>query len=139
MKYGVTKKYALCFLIEALGLAGIAAEQEELGSNTIYFGDEVRPRATCTPHARAQRMHATHAVCMPRACRVHVHVHRMRSRARRHLLTVLLTYLPTYVLTYCARRRWPCMATTCVWRTSRASSSSQSIIGGSACRSTHRS
>ena len=75
MKYGVTKKYALCFLIEALGLAGIAAEQEELGSNTIYFGDEVRqppytsldlsstspiyfgdevrPRAACTPHARA--------------------------------------------------------------------------------------
>ena len=50
MKYGVTKKYALCFLIEALGLAGIAAEQEELGSNTIYFGDEVRqPPYTSRP------------------------------------------------------------------------------------------
>ena len=26
---------------QALGLAGIGAEQEELGTNTIYFGDEV--------------------------------------------------------------------------------------------------
>ena len=31
---------------QVLGLAGIAAEQEELGSNTIYFGDEVRPPYT---------------------------------------------------------------------------------------------
>lgn len=41
MKQGITKKYAVGFLIEVLGLAGIAAEHEEAGTNVIYFGDEV--------------------------------------------------------------------------------------------------
>lgn len=41
MKQGITKKFAVGFLIEALGLAGIAAEHEEVGTNVIYFGDEV--------------------------------------------------------------------------------------------------
>lgn len=41
MKQGITKKYALSFLIEVLGVSGIAAEGEEVGTNVIYFGDEV--------------------------------------------------------------------------------------------------
>ena len=34
-------RYAVSFLIETLGLAGVAAEHEEVGTNVIYFGDEV--------------------------------------------------------------------------------------------------
>ncbi len=45
---------------QALGLAGIGAEQEELGTNTIYFGDEVghAPRAQAHAHAHSHGVRA---------------------------------------------------------------------------------
>ena len=76
MKQNITKKYAVGFLIEALGLAGIAAEHEEVGTNVIC------PPLPLPSSRPTRRTHNTHTHTHTHT-RTHTHTH---THTQTHIL-----------------------------------------------------